>query len=62
MEETTLVYVWHERRCAWVPRMAARVVCPECGRTYGEMWWEEVIIHEPHLQCPCGEQFSTRKD
>lgn len=59
MEDDRRVYFWHDEQCAWLPITAARLVCPECGRAYGEMWWEEIIAGEPHIQCPCGEQFST---
>jgi len=71
MDGMTIVYVYSIRKRIFVATPAYRVVCPECGRKYDQandvadnddcpMWWDEVILGEPHLQCECGEQFSTR--
>ena len=59
LTEITHVGVYSERKRDFVPTEAHRVVCPECGATGNSdaMWWEEVILNEPHLQCECGEQF-----
>jgi hypothetical protein len=63
MDDDSIVYVWHDGT-GWEPTPAHEVVCPECGGSVasGELWWETVIAHEPHLQCECGEQFSTKSE
>lgn len=63
MEHEEIVYVWRDG-AGWVGTPAEEVACPECGGSLasGALWWETVIAHEPHLQCECGEQFSTKDE
>lgn len=58
LSDAALVDYWNERACDWRAVRAHRLVCGECGATYADMVWVETIPGEPHIECPCGEQFS----
>jgi len=55
----TIVYVYSNKLAKFVATLASAIKCPECGKLYADMFWDEDIDRHPMLVCDCGEQYFT---
>jgi hydrogenase maturation factor HypF (carbamoyltransferase family) len=63
--DATIVYVWSDAQCKFVPVRADRAVCSECTQSFNaDTWvWDGGRIGDyPFLVCDCGEQFAQTND
>lgn len=70
MNDSTIVYVWNQKKLTHVATPVRSVVCPECGNVYkddkdGSKFWIDgygATAWDEFLQCECGEYFTQRND